>query len=61
MQAKWIVFGAFLVTCAAIIYRIEKSHCKEAIHFFQDSEEPKNFGAFPPDIPESEFERVDFV
>lgn len=61
MKMKSIILGGALVASAVILFRAHKSLQKALIHFEQEPEEPKNFGAFPPDIPKNEFEAVDFV
>jgi hypothetical protein len=58
---KSIILGGVLVASAMILFSVHKSLRKAVIHFVQEPNEVKKFDFFPPDIPTSEFESVDFV
>jgi hypothetical protein len=51
---------ALIATGAVLLARQTKQVRGSALHFVDGDNGPKNFDAFPPEIPDSEFEGIDF-
>jgi hypothetical protein len=60
MKVRWWFLGALAAITGGILVVKHFVDSKKLLHFVE-SENEKNFGEFPPDIPESEFEGVDFL
>ena len=64
MKPVWWVAGlvaAVVVGGTVLILRRFKGDVAEAFHFVEDESALKNFGAFPPEVPEDEFDSVNFI
>ena len=61
MKLRWWLVGALAVaTGSVLVLRHILDEKRKNLHFI-DNDNGKNFGEFPPEIPESEFEEVDFL
>lgn len=64
MKAGWWIAGlvAAIAVGGTLIYlRRFGGNVAEAFHFVDDESALKNFGAFPPEVPEDEFDGVNFI
>jgi hypothetical protein len=60
MKTPWLIIAAAAVAAGGwLVFRRLLNERSSLLHFESESGE-KNFGEFPPDIPESEFEGADF-
>lgn len=62
MRFRWWALGlvAAAVGGSLLLWR-RFGPGEERFRFVEDDDQSKNFGAFPPEIPESEFEGVNFM
>lgn len=62
MKNRWLVLGAIAVAVAGGVILMRHLRSGRTLYpaFVQAFGEQKNFGAFPPEIPEYEFEESDF-
>jgi hypothetical protein len=51
---------ALLAAGAILIFRHSRIEKGTAFHFVENGSKDKNFDAFPPEIPEYEFDETDF-
>ncbi|MBI4429268.1 MAG: hypothetical protein HY562_09130 [Ignavibacteriales bacterium] len=61
MKVNWMWAVAGFVVAGAAAFLLEKKLKQQLLAFLPETEEQKNFGAFPPEIPAYEFEGIDFV
>jgi len=64
MKPGWWIAGlvaAIAVGSALLYFRRFRGNDSRAFHFVDDENALKNFGAFPPELPEDEFEGVNFL
>jgi len=61
MLNKWIVVAVSIAVGGMTMLLLQRSLAKEKLHFKPDAEEGRNFGEFPPEIPEYEFDGTMFV
>lgn len=61
MKIHWWIIGAAAVAAGGwLVLRQFLGDQKHLLHFENEDGE-KNFGEFPPEIPETEFEGADFL
>jgi hypothetical protein len=61
MKLHWWIIGAAAVAAGGwLVVRRFLDNQNQTLHF-EDENSEKNFGEFPPEIPESEFEGADFL
>mgnify|MGYP001605114645 CR=1 FL=1 len=61
MRFTWTLTAiSVVVGGAALVFLLGKFR-RQVLSFLPDSEDEKNFGAFPPEIPHYEFDGIDFV
>jgi hypothetical protein len=61
MKLRWWILGtAAAITGAVFVVKHFVDDKTKMLHFI-DSGNEKNFGAFPPEIPETEFDGADFL
>ncbi|MFH0990819.1 MAG: hypothetical protein V1799_12465 [bacterium] len=63
MKLRWWILGTMAVAVGGsllLLHKIRKIN-GESFHFVDDESALKNFGAFPPDLPETEFDGVNFL
>jgi hypothetical protein len=61
MKTGWWLFGTIAaVTGGVLLLKHLIDSQKNLLHFVESGSE-KNFGEFPPEIPESEFDGIDFL
>gem|GEM_PF-1120046 len=62
VNKKWWIFGlTALVLAGGVLILRQLKGSRPAFFSFSDTDDSfKNFGAFPPDIPESEFDEANF-
>lgn len=53
---KLLIFASIGILGALVLLRGLQS--KQAVYHFVESDEGKNFGAFPPEIPEDQFDEM---
>ena len=64
MKPGWWVAGiiaAIAVGGTMLVLRRLQGEGEGAFHFIEDENGLKNFGAFPPEVPEDEFDGVNFM
>lgn len=63
MKLYWWMAGLIAVAAGGslLLLRSLRSKNGEAYHFVDDEVASKNFGAFPPELPEDEFDSVNFL
>ncbi len=62
MKIRWWMVGSLALVVGGILLVGRVLSVRErALHFVDGDGEEKNFGAFPPDIPETEFDGADFL
>ncbi|MGA3244851.1 MAG: hypothetical protein ABSE41_09555 [Bacteroidota bacterium] len=64
MKPGWWVAGilAAIAVGGTLLYlRRFRGGDLDAFHFVDDESALKNFGAFPPEVPEDEFDGVNFI
>jgi hypothetical protein len=64
MKPGWWVAGilAAIAVGGTLLYiRRFRGSELDAFHFVDDESALKNFGAFPPEVPEDEFDGVNFI
>jgi hypothetical protein len=64
MKPGWWIAGlvaAMAVGSALLYLRRFRGDDSGAFHFVDDESALKNFGAFPPELPEDEFDGVNFL
>jgi hypothetical protein len=64
MKPGWWVAGilAAIAVGGTLFYlRRFRGDDLDAFHFVDDESALKNFGAFPPEVPEDEFDGVNFI
>ena len=63
MKMRWWIMGLVAVAVGGSLLLLKRARKNEdgVFHFVEDEEALKNFGAFPPDIPETEFDGVNFL
>jgi hypothetical protein len=64
MKPGWWVAGilAAIAVGGTLLYiRRFRGDDFDAFHFVDDESALKNFGAFPPEVPEDEFDGVNFI
>lgn len=63
MKMRWWMMGLIAVAVGGAVLLLRRSRKGEngVFHFVENEEALKNFGAFPPDIPETEFDGVNFL
>ena len=63
MKLQWWMVGVVAVVAGGslLVLRSLRSKNGEAYHFVDDEVALKNFGAFPPELPEDEFDSVNFL
>ncbi len=62
MRLRWWTVGLLAAAVGGTLLlwrRIRPT--SERFQFVEEEEQLKNFGAFPPDIPETEFDGVNFL
>jgi hypothetical protein len=64
MKPGWWVAGmvaAIAVGGTLLLLHRVRGNSGRAFHFVEDENGLKNFGAFPPEVPEDEFDGVNFI
>ncbi len=63
MKIYWWLVGFVAVAAGGsfLLLRSLRSQNGETYHFVDDEVALKNFGAFPPELPEDEFDNVNFL
>ncbi|MBI3578481.1 MAG: hypothetical protein HY276_03780 [Ignavibacteriales bacterium] len=63
MKLQWWMVGVIAVVAGGsfLLLRSFRSKNGVAYHFVDDEVALKNFGAFPPELPEDEFDGVNFL
>lgn len=63
MKLYWWMAGLIAVVAGGslLLLRARRSQDDEAYHFVDDEVALKNFGEFPPELPEDEFDSVNFL
>lgn len=62
MKHRWWVIGTAAVLTGSLVFLVRWIKKKNGLlHFIDEEDNDKNFGVFPPEIPYSEFEGVDFL
>lgn len=61
MKFKWMLAAVSVVFGGAALLFLQRKFKRGVLHFMPDTDDGKNFGAFPPEIPHYEFEGIDFV
>ncbi len=60
MKMRWVFVGAIAAVVGSFLVVKHFSDHKNTPQFVENESE-KKFGEFPPEIPESEFDEVDFL
>ncbi len=62
MKIRWWMIGSLALVVGGILFVSHALGEKgKSLHFVDGDGDEKNFGAFPPDIPETEFDGADFL
>jgi len=62
MKVRWWMIGSLALVVGGILLVSRAVGGREKLlHFIDDEGEQKNFGEFPPEIPETEFDGADFL
>jgi hypothetical protein len=61
MKLRWWLVGTGALVGGSVLILGWWLKRNGLLHFVDSDEGEKNFGAFPPEIPESEFEGFDFL
>ncbi len=61
MKLRWWIVGTIAVVAGGVLVLKHFADNKDRFLHFADNENEKNFGGFPPEIHESEFDGADFL
>ncbi len=61
MKIQWWIIGAAAVAAGGWLVLRQLIRNKNHLLHFENESSEKNFGEFPPEIPETEFEGADFL
>jgi len=61
MRKKWIHVVVSLAVAGTVLLLFRKRFGRMMLHFVSNPEQERNFGEFPPEIPEEVFDGITFV
>ena len=61
MRITWMWAALGVAVGGVALLLLQKKSDRQLLSFLPETEEERNFGAFPPEIPRYEFDGIDFV